>query len=90
MNETQGIVNMVYRYTGALARWIKAGRPVRDEAEIERIFETCCKPCEAYDAENSLCRYCGCRLNLMKVAPMNKIAMATEQCPLGKWDINNE
>jgi len=86
MSETQGIVNLVYRYTGALARWFKAGRPVRDEAEIERIFETCCKPCEAYDAEHSLCRHCGCRINLMKVASMNKIAMATEQCPLGKWE----
>jgi len=81
---SQSIVSRSYRYTRALYRWVKAERPVRSEAEIERIFETCCKPCEAYDGFQ--CRHCGCRINLAKAAPLNKIAMATEECPLGKWD----
>jgi len=29
------------------------------------------------------------QVNCMKVAPLNKIAMATEECPLGKWETNN-
>ena len=85
MGEKQSIFNLAYRYTRALSRWIKAGRPVRSEEEIEWIFEAHCKPCEAFDEESSSCLHCGCRVNLAKSAPLNKIAMATEECPLGKW-----
>ena len=90
MNDKQSIFNRAYRYTRALSRWIKAGRPIRNEAEIERIFETCCKPCEAYDAKSTTCSHCGCRVNLAKAAPLNKIAMATEECPLEKWETDNQ
>jgi len=83
MTEKQGIFNLAYRYTRALTRWIKAGRPVCEEEEIKRIFETCCEPCEDY--EEGTCRHCGCRVNLTKAATLNKIAMATEECPTGKW-----
>jgi len=90
MKEKPTFFNQAYRYARALSRWIKAGRPVREEAEIEQIFETYCKPCEAYDVESSSCCHCGCRVNLMKAATLNKIAMATEECPLGKWDTDKE
>jgi hypothetical protein len=50
------------------------------------IFETFCEPCEDYDTKSSLCRHCGCRVNRQAAAPLNKIAMATEECLLGKWD----
>ena len=90
MYEKQNILNQGFRYTRALYRWIKAGRPVRSDDEIERIFETCCNPCEAYDVQSSSCRHCGCRVNLIKAAPLNKIAMATEECPDKKWGVNNE
>ena len=83
MNETRNIFNLAYRYTRALSRWIKEGRPVREEGEIKRIFETHCKPCEDYDG--TVCHHCGCRVNLTKAAMLNKIAMATEECPMGKW-----
>jgi len=85
MNETQSIFNLVYRYTRALSRWIKAGRPVRCEEEIKQIFESFCEPCEAYEGESSFCLHCGCRVNLANAAMLNKIAMATEECPMGKW-----
>jgi len=90
MNEKQSIFNLAYRYTRALSRWIKAGRPVRSEAEIKQIFEAYCKPCEAYDEASSSCLHCGCRVNLAKAAPLNKIAMATEECPLNKWENKHE
>ena len=83
MSGTQNIFNQVYRYTRALSRWIKAGRPVRSEEEINRVFETFCEPCEDY--VEGTCSHCGCRVNLLKAAPLNKIAMATEECPLEKW-----
>ena len=90
MNEKPNFFNRAYRYTRALSRWIKAGRPIRNEVEIERIFETWCKPCEAYDANSSSCCYCGCRVSLAKAAPLNKIAMGTETCPLDKWNMENQ
>ena len=88
MNEKQGIFTLAYRYTRALSRWIKAGRPLRSEEEIKRIFETFCEPCEDYDG--TVCRHCGCRVNLANAAMLNKIAMATEECPVGKWESRND
>jgi hypothetical protein len=85
MNDKPTFFNRFSRYGRALSRWIKAGRPIRDEEEIKRIFETCCMPCEAYDAKSSSCCHCGCRVSLVKLAPLNKIAMFTEDCPLDKW-----
>ena len=90
MNEKQGIFNLAYRYIRAGSRWIKAGRPVRSDVETKKIFELFCEPCTAYDAQTSTCRHCGCRISPVTVAPLNKIAMATEECPLGKWGIANE
>ena len=84
-SEKPGMVSLAYKYTRALSRWIKAGRPVRSEEEIHRIFEAFCMPCEAYDAEGSSCQNCGCRVNTKQIAPLNKIAMGTEMCPLEKW-----
>jgi len=90
MTDKHGIFDLAYRYTRALARWIKAGRPVRNEEEIEWIFETYCMSCEDYDIKSSSCCHCGCRVNRAKAAPLNKIAMATEECALKKWGINGK
>jgi hypothetical protein len=87
MKEEQGILNLAFRYTRALSRWIRAGRPVRSEEEIKQIFEIFCLPCEAYEEPTSSCLYCGCRVNRTQAAMMNKIAMATEECPLGNWGV---
>ncbi len=75
----------VVRYTRALSRWVKAGRPVRDESEIIRIFQSDCRACEDYDKRSSSCKHCGCRVSESTIAPLNKIAMQTEHCPLEKW-----
>lgn len=72
-------------YTRALARWIKAGRPVRNEAEIFHILNTFCLSCESYDPQRSTCLHCGCRVNTSPSAATNKLAMGTERCPVGKW-----
>ena len=84
-DQKPSVARLTYNYTRALFRWIKAGRPVREENEIIKIFETTCKQCEAFEEENSSCQHCGCRVNTKKVAPLNKIAMTTEECPLAKW-----
>ncbi|MCL2119792.1 MAG: hypothetical protein FWH27_15355 [Planctomycetaceae bacterium] len=75
----------VIRYTRALSRWIKAGRPVRTETAIIDIFRNDCYPCVSYDKRTLSCRQCGCHVNELTIAPLNKIAMQTEHCPLEKW-----
>ncbi len=80
-----GLGARVGKYGRALHRWIVAGRPVRDEAEVQRIFETLCRPCEHFDAQKEICKTCGCRVRQSGGALVNKIRMGTERCPRGKW-----
>lgn len=75
----------VLRYTKAVARWIKAGRPVRPPAEVARIYGELCRPCNDFDREKQTCRNCGCRVRKSAGALRNKIAMATEHCRRDKW-----
>jgi hypothetical protein len=79
----------LWTYKEALIRWNKAGRPKRTQEEVEEIYTTHCnppgKPCEWYDPEQSRCKGCGCKVTVGSVAVFNKIKMATEQCPKGKW-----
>jgi len=72
----------IVHYAAALARWTKAGFPRREQTEVERIEAELCKPCEQY--KNGRCGRCGCNVNA-SMALVNKIAMGTEKCPLGKW-----
>ena len=75
----------VVHYTRALSRWIKAGRPVRGEEEVKMLFEGFCVVCEVYEEGGSTCGHCGCKVNTSVIAPLNKVAMATEHCPMEKW-----
>jgi hypothetical protein len=78
-----GMVRKAVRYAGAVARWVAAGSPERSADEVERIFDTICKPCEFF--REGSCRTCGCRVARSGAALLNKIKMATEKCPKGKW-----
>ena len=73
----------ILTYAEALARWITAGRPVRSDAEVVDIHRFLCRPCPFYHRDK--CRECGCRVRLDGPAVLNKIKMATEHCPKGKW-----
>ena len=79
------ILGQATSYTLAVANWIAAGRPTRTEAEILHILEVKCQTCEQYNVEKQACKRCGCKLNRSKNALRNKIAMATENCPIGRW-----
>ena len=83
--EPPGIVRRAISYTEALARWTAAGRPERSDKEVERIFHQCCKTCKWYDPEKQICRGCGCRVAESGYAVLNKIKMATENCPRNLW-----
>lgn len=71
------------RYAKALAKWRKAGYPMRSRKEVNKIIQKHCKPCE-YNA-NGRCRKCRCQVNKGRFPLTNKIKMATEHCLLGNW-----
>jgi len=83
--EPPGLVRRAISYTEALARWTAAGRPERTDKEVERIFHQYCKTCKWYDRKKQICRGCGCRVAENGYAVLNKVKMATENCPRELW-----
>jgi len=81
--EATGVLTLGVHYVSAVARWIAAGRPTRSQERINEILTTICEPCEKF--KDGACDLCGCRINRSPAALKNKLAMATEACPLGKW-----
>lgn len=86
-------------YGVALVAWVKAGRPVRDDSEVELIFHIC-EQCPKFVKEENKCSVCGCNVKGVKgdedflqkfltvihvEAIRNKAMMATESCPKGEW-----
>ena len=83
------VLQRAVKFADSLGRWIKAGRPTRDQEEIYRIFAIC-QRCEYYIGPDGTgrptgCRACGCRVNTSTNGAFNKIAMQTESCPAQKW-----
>lgn len=83
-----GIVAKAGRMASAYKRWVMAGRPVRSPERIAEIFDTLCKPCEFFkptrNPNDGSCEKCGCSLK-RRGKLMNKIRLASESCPAGKW-----
>jgi hypothetical protein len=80
--QPKSILDKVSAYNEARKKWVKAGKPLRSKKDILDIYENTCKPCEHF--EGNSCGLCGCRLSTDRTS-FNKIAMATEECPIGKW-----
>ena len=83
-NRRTGMSRQVASFTAAQVRWITAGRPVRSPERIAEIFTQLCRPCEHFrpgrTEDEGSCRLCGCCLR-RNGGLLNKIKMATEQCP---------
>ena len=75
----------VINYFGAIRRWVACGRPTRTQEEIESLFEQHCSDCERYDKDKHACKNCGCSVSTDSEPLGNKLAMATEHCPLGRF-----
>ncbi len=81
------IVLRMWSYARAVAHWKAAGSPLRTQEQIEAALAIC-QTCEHYTAaKRPHCKICGCLLNSAPHGLANKIAMATEHCPLDppKW-----
>ena len=77
-------IKMAKRWMFALLNWRKAGYPTRTQKEVARIIPICkSNECGQYIAGR--CKKCGCGVNSLRLAIVNKAKMATEKCPLGKW-----
>jgi hypothetical protein len=70
-----------WNFAKAIARWTLAGLPRRSQAEIEERLAIC-QACP--HLQNDHCQKCGCAC-VEQNRLMNKLALATERCPLGKW-----
>lgn len=71
------------RYVAAVARWRLAGCPTRSDQRVAEIYEQICRRCEHFSQDR--CQLCGCPVHSGSLALRNKLRMATERCPAGKW-----
>ena len=82
--DTPGYLKQLRNYAHATTAWVKDNMPKRTDSEVIAILEVC-KSCDYYNKAKGQCKICGCRLNTSATAVANKIRMATEHCPKGKW-----
>ena len=70
-------------YSKAMARWVSAGFPMCTQEQIESRLAIC-QGCLLL--VNDICTHekCGCNCSDKNHA-LNKLAIATERCPEGKW-----
>lgn len=80
-----GLLRLVATRHHAIKQWEAAGKPTRTAEEIKRLFTICLQcPYLATDRlRGTYCGKCGCPVNVLAAKPTaNKVAMATEHCPL--------
>jgi hypothetical protein len=71
-------------YPYELAKWTKAGYPVRSLECVEELFDTVCSPCKYFipiAADRGKCGLCGCGLKRYTGSKFNKLEWGTTRCP---------
>ena len=79
-------LKMAGSFLSAEASWLLHGRPYRDTQDINHLYYHHCTPCEFF--ENDGCKICNCRIVPNERGPLNKLSMATTNCPIPnapKW-----
>jgi len=79
------LLNKAVNYATAMRKWVAAGSPVRTDEEISAIFDEHCNKCAMFDKVRGVCNSCGCPASKDQPAIRNKLKMATEACPLGRF-----
>jgi hypothetical protein len=69
-------------YARAQIAHVAHGSPKATGAEIGQRLAVC-QACEHFC--KGVCQECGCRCNRSRSSLMNKLVMADQECPLGKW-----
>jgi predicted Zn-ribbon and HTH transcriptional regulator len=74
--------DLIFRFGGAVSNFAASGFNLTPKEKLEER-ESICRTCDQWDAEalnkTGRCRKCGC-------STWAKLRMATERCPLGKWE----
>lgn len=91
--EPDTLTALWHRWRASIAKWKAAGKPVRSPEEMAACLAVCTgaatgRPCEHFDKRLGVlgkCTVCGCGVSAAPIGEVNKIRMATENCPLGKW-----
>ena len=68
-------------FAWAMARWAGAGFGLRSQSEIDARLAIC-QACP--QLKDDTCQVCGC--NCSDAGVLNKLALAGQKCPLGKWE----
>lgn len=84
----RAVSKMISQYLQERAKWTKAGKPLRTQEEMDKLFTICnsCPQYKKYSDHDGQCSVCGC--NIKKEGTfLNKIAWGTTRCPLPepKW-----
>lgn len=79
------IVEKTKHITKALTRWALSGFRCRTDEQIAAIYRDHCLRCGFRDPGADACRLCSCKVRTEGIAVRNKLKMATESCPRGKW-----
>lgn len=84
--KSAGLTQRVKRYRDARAKWKAAGEPMRTAESREALYAICqvCPEFKPLGVLGGQCGVCRCGLHHERDT-LNKIAWATEDCPLGKW-----
>lgn len=83
VTEEAGLGEKMANYFNAIRKWVAAGRPTRTDAEVKNLYENHCKSCRLNSGTG--CKKCGCAVKEDGFPFDNKLKMATERCPLGRW-----
>ena len=77
---------LAMKWGRAVTRWVKHGRPVRTQEQIDEVVAICkACPSDDFNDEASRCNVCGCKVGSSGIAIFNKAKMLTETCPKGHW-----
>lgn len=79
--EIPSIIIRGWNFATAITKWTLAGMPRRTQAEIDARLAIC-QACPFL--QNDHCTQCGCAC-VEENRLINKLALATETCPHGKW-----
>lgn len=86
-----GWISLGLNFLSAIGRWQAAGSPVRSQSRVNELLAICeaCPYLAGRGTDRKHCGKCGCPVNGRVDEPTkNKLAMATERCPLDppRWE----
>lgn len=80
LNNIDDLKDYIFQF---LKKYIELDYSYNVDSEVFQERYDICKTCEHFNAEKVKCKECGCHLP-------SKLLEAFEDCPIGKWDIDEK